>query len=264
MHETQRMTKTATLLAIDAGNTRTKWGLFDEQGNLLQTGATLNSQLEVATFPSSKKVIIANVAGNVVAKTLVQKFSEAEIQFATSTANACGVVNHYEVPAQLGIDRWAALIGAWHLKKTSCVVVNAGTAMTIDALIAKDNEAAFIGGMILPGLDLMQNSLHTGTAQLPSVTENALNLGDFFGKNTHEAMVNGTLAATIGAISIFFASFVHKTQIKPQVLLSGGNAKLIQQNFFKEGQPNTVMESIETVENLVLHGLFWLHETRTP
>lgn len=252
------MTQTATLLAIDAGNTRTKWGMFDAQGNLLETGATLTTQLEKTHFPKAKKVMIANVAGEAIANILAQKFENIEIVFAKASAIACGVENNYEVPTQLGIDRWAALIGAWHLKKTCCVVVNAGTAMTIDALIAKENQAEFIGGMILPGLDLMQKSLHTGTAQLPNVTEYALNQGDFFGKNTQEAIVNGTLAAAIGAINTFCASVKNTTQITPQVLLSGGNAGVIEQNFFKEDQPNTVMKSIEIVEHLVLHGLFRL------
>lgn len=257
------MTQTATLLAIDAGNTRTKWGVFDAQGNLLQTGATLNTQLEKATFPAAKKVMVANVAGEKIATLLKQKLEKTEVAFAKSSASACGIKNGYETPEQLGIDRWAALIGAWHLKKTSCVVVNAGTAITIDALIANGtqaefNKAEFIGGMILPGLDLMQKSLHTGTAQLPSVTENALNTGNIFGKNTQQAMVNGALAAATGAINTMRSAVQNMYHQTPQIILSGGNADLIQQNFFKEDQPNTVMESIEIIENLVLHGLFRL------
>lgn len=252
------MTQTATLLAIDAGNTRTKWGVFDAQGNLLQTGATLNSQLENTHFPAAKKVIIANVAGEKIAAMLKQQLEKTEVTFAKSSASACGIKNGYETPEQLGIDRWAALIGAWHLKKTSCVVVNAGTAITIDALITKENHAEFIGGMILPGLDLMHKSLHTGTAQLPSDTENALNTGNIFGKNTQQAMVNGALAAAIGAINTMRSTIKNTYHQTPQVILSGGNADLIQQNFFKEDQPNTVMESIEIIENLVLHGLFRL------
>lgn len=111
------MTQTATLLAIDAGNTRTKWGAFDAQGNLLETGAALNSQLDEVNFPTAHRVMIANVAGEAHAKKLTQKLTGAEVTFATASAEACGILNGYENPSQLGIDRWAALIGAWHLKK---------------------------------------------------------------------------------------------------------------------------------------------------
>lgn len=249
------MTQTAILLAIDAGNTRTKWGVFDAQGRLLETGAALNSQLDEINFPTANRVMIANVAGEAHANMLAKKLAGAEIIFAKATAEACGVLNGYENPAQLGIDRWAALIGAWHLKNTSCVVVNAGTAITIDALIAKENHAEFVGGMIMPGLQLMQKSLHNGTAALPNITENALSAGSIFGKNTQQAMFNGALAAAIGAINIMCNAVQKTYQQTPEIVLSGGSAALIKQNFFKDGQPNTVMESIEIIENLVLGGL---------
>lgn len=252
------MTQTATLLAIDAGNTRTKWGVFDAQGNLLETSAALNSQLDVINFPTTNRVMIANVAGEAHANLLAKKLAGAEVIFATATAEACGILNGYEDPSQLGIDRWAALIGAWHLKKTSCVVVNAGTAITIDALIAKENKAKFIGGMILPGLNLMQKCLHVGTAGLPNVTEYALNDSGFFGKNTQQAIMNGTWAAAIGATNTFYNAVKNTYQQTPICILSGGSAAQLKQNFFKDGQPNTVMKSIEIIENLVLKGLFRL------
>lgn len=258
------MTQTATLLAIDAGNTRTKWGAFDAQGHLLNTGAALNSQLDEINFPTANRVMIANVAGEAHANMLAKKLAGAEVTFATATAEACGILNSYENPAQLGIDRWAALIGAWRLKKTSCVVVNAGTAMTIDALIVQENQAKFIGGMILPGLQLMQKSLHVGTAALPNVTEFALNDGGFFGKNTQQAIINGTWAAAIGAMSTFYEAVKSTYQQTPMCILSGGSAAQLQQNFFKEHQPNTVMD-LEVINHLVLHGLCWLsHKSNTP
>lgn len=252
------MTQTATLLAIDAGNTRTKWGVFDAQGNLLETGAALNSQLDEINFPTANRMMIANVAGEAHAKLLTQKLAGAEVTFATASAEACGILNGYENPSQLGVDRWAALIGAWHLKNASCVVVNAGTAITIDALIAKENKAEFVGGMILPGLNLMQKSLHVGTAVLPNVTEYSLNDSGFFGKNTQKAIINGTWAAAIGATYTFYNAVKNTYQQTPICILSGGSAAQLKQNFFKDEQPNTVMESIEIVENLVLNGLFRL------
>ena len=68
----------------------------------------------------------------------------------------CGVRNGYAKPAQLGSDRWAALIAAWHLVQRKCLVVDSGTATTIDTL---SGQGEFVGGLILPGVELMQRSL---------------------------------------------------------------------------------------------------------
>ena len=68
----------------------------------------------------------------------------------------CGVRSSYADPARLGADRWAALIGARHLYQGACVVVNAGTTMTVDAL---SSESIFLGGCIVPGFELMRRAL---------------------------------------------------------------------------------------------------------
>ena len=80
-----------------------------------------------------------------------------------SQAEQCGVRSSYAEPAQLGADRWAALIGARRRYAGPCAVVNAGTTMTVDALSA---EGIFLGGFIVPGLELMREALARNTAQL--------------------------------------------------------------------------------------------------
>jgi type III pantothenate kinase len=110
----------------------------------------------------------------------------------------CGVRNLYEEPQRLGADRWAALIAARHLHPGAALVVCAGTATTADIL---DHEGTFQGGLILPGLDLMLQSLARNTAQLP------LAVGRFAGlpRNTADAIVSGCLHAQAGAIERMFA-----------------------------------------------------------
>jgi len=247
-----------TLLAIDAGNTRVKWGLFDAVGNLLETNACLHEDFEKVIFPSASKTIISNVADKSVAEKIKAKLTNSsDIEWLISQQNACGVFNSYDTPNQLGTDRWAALIGAWYLKKSSCIVVNAGTAITIDALIAKNNCAEFIGGVILPGFNLMQNSLHLGTAKLPKITENlTLACDSLLGKNTLEAIQYGSLAAILGAIKQIHLAVTKQTQQSPAIILSGGDAKIISQPLTKEIMPNTVIYNMDIIENVVLHGLF--------
>jgi len=250
-----------TLLAIDAGNTRVKWGLFDAAGNLLETKAYLYQELENAHFPTASRTIISNVAGKAAADAIKNKLAhETDVEWLIAQQNACGVFNGYDTPSQLGTDRWAALIGAWHLKKSTCIVVNAGTAITIDALIAKNNRAEFIGGLILPGFHLMQNSLHTGTAKLPKVSENFSkeNLNFLLGKNTKEAMQYGSVAAILGAITQVHLTVTKQTQQSPIIIVSGGDAGIIHHTLAKETIPYTVKYSIDTIEHVVLHGLYRL------
>ena len=87
-----------------------------------------------------------------------------------ATPEAAGVRNGYARPAQLGADRWAALVGAWNQERRPCLVVNAGTALTIDVLLEdpeRPGHGYFAGGCILPGFDLMRGALNRHTAQLP-------------------------------------------------------------------------------------------------
>src|SRR6185436_9837669 len=79
-----------------------------------------------------------------------------EVQWLTSRHEQCGVRNAYGEPSQLGTDRWASLIAAWRFVRGAALVVNAGTAVTIDML---DATGVFRGGVILPGLALMASAL---------------------------------------------------------------------------------------------------------
>ena len=120
-------------------------------------------------------------------------------EWLTATDAACGVTNRYARPAQLGADRWASLVAAWRrsnltdLFPPACIVVNAGTAVTIDAL---DSDGVFRGGLILPGIALMLQALAENTSGLRVAT------GAFreFPDNTADAIFSGAIQAVCGAI----------------------------------------------------------------
>ena len=157
-------------------------------------------------------------------------------QFITSQSEQCGVRNSYAVPAQLGSDRWAALIAAWHRVGGACLVVGCGTATTIDAL---SDRGEFIGGLILPGIELMQRSLTVGTAQLQAMD------GGYaaFPRNTADAILSGAIQAGCGAIQRQHALL---GKADAPVLLSGGAAQRLQPHI---GLPVVMMD------NPVLQGL---------
>lgn len=258
------------ILAIDAGNTRIKWGLFNTSGIMVEQGACLHAELAMMTFPDASQVVISNVAGDAIQiqlKTLLA--NNAAIHCVSAQPKACGVSNHYRQPETLGCDRWAALIAAWHIKQATCVVVNAGTAVTIDALSVSlqgddkhsQKQADFIGGLILPGLDLMQQSLGIATAQLPKEPLKSHSIPEkypveIFAANTVDAIYAGALHAISGAIYLMLRQLGQQSKHTPYILLSGGNASIIYNQMVKENLIDDMATQAVIVDNLVLQGLF--------
>ena len=242
------------LLVIDIGNTRTKWALVDATGRLQESEVCLNTDIAQASFPIAQatKVLIANVAGEAMAKQLGQLLSPLPVHFVTVKTNACGVKNQYA--ANLGIDRWAALIAAWHRTKHATVVVNAGTAITIDALA----DGVFLGGTIMPGLHLLRASLRQNAAQL--------DVGDGayaeFPINTSDAVETGCLNAVLGAIHLMQKRLEKRSGWLPKLVISGGDARHIAQALNAQAA-NTGTKQVIIIENLVLQGLVLL-EKETP
>jgi type III pantothenate kinase len=239
----------APILAIDAGNSRIKWGLADSNGWLrrawLATADAASIGDALAQLPVPTRIVISNVAGPLVRDALTQATAGYGVAplWVRGRDRQCGVRSGYADPAQLGADRWAALIGAWRLYGRACVVVNAGTTMTVDAL---SGEGVFLGGVIVPGLDLMRASLDSGTAQLK------LQTGAFyyFPDNTADAITSGALNALAGTIDRMLGYMEQTGQRNdggaPLIVLSGGAANLIQPR---------LSEKTELVDNLVLEGL---------
>ena len=163
------------LLCIDSGNSKTKWAVFNSAGEIVNFGSGLNSELADLAFPSAsayQRIIVSNVAGAAHQASIINRLTnkQAPMHTVQSPDVMAGLRNHYQVAQALGSDRFAAMMAAYCMQKTSCVVVSAGTAVTIDALSVHGAQADFLGGWILPGLHLMQQSLTQATAQLPKTS----------------------------------------------------------------------------------------------
>ena len=234
------------ILAIDCGNSRLKWGLH-ANGRWLSTGAVPVAELAGLAkswkrIAATDEVIVANVAGRSVRRGLESFFARRSLSptWVEAKRRECGVTNGYAKPAQLGADRWAALIGAWSILRGACLVVAAGTATTADVL---RGDGTFAGGAILPGLELMKRSLARDTAGLP------LAKGRFSGepRNTADAIETGCLLAQAGAIERVFATM----EPGAACVLAGGAASRIAPHL---GIP------VRVVDNLVLEGLVRIAE----
>jgi type III pantothenate kinase len=233
------------ILAVDAGNSRVKWALHDGR-SFVHEGWAMHADLDAldaqwSSLPAPSTIVIANVAGDGIGRMLRESLGRWKTvpRWVSSARSQCGVSNRYDEPSQLGIDRWAALIGARKISSDPCVVVNAGTAMTVDALTA---TGEFIGGIIVPGFELMHETLAVHAAQLSAER------GKFtpFPLTTRDAITSGAIQALCGAIERMRDAMLTVGDREPVLIFSGGAGELVARYM---GRP------VRIVDKLVLEGL---------
>ncbi len=234
------------ILLIDAGNTRIKWRLVAPNGEAgwIAEGVLVHEEIAslrrvFRTHPGIERVFGCNVAGPQVAGHVANLAAAAGLspQWLQPGEQCCDVRNLYDNPAQLGADRWAALIGARTVHAGAALVVTAGTATTVDLLSA---AGEFRGGLILPGVDLMLRALASRTAQLPLAS------GRFSPtpRNTADAIHSGCLQAQAGAVERMFRQIAGEPDA---ICLLGGGAA--------DSFADLLELPLRRIDNLVLVGL---------
>ena len=247
---------TNKVLAIDAGNTRIKWGLHDGRDWFLRGAAASADVAGGDTFrdlPKSSdidQIVASNVAGPSVATEIEDqlRFFGKPISFISAHAAQCGVVNGYDTPTQLGSDRWAALIAAHRAASgapRAQLVMMAGTALTVDALTA---DGRFLGGIIVPGVMLMHGALNRGTARLPE----AIGQHQIFPTSTVNAITSGAIEACTGAVQRMYARLTGEIGALPDCIGSGGAIALLTPH---------LSFPVSINDNLVLDGLLVIART---
>lgn len=235
------------LLVIDIGNTRTKWALAGDDGKLTELEVCMNADIATSNLGAAAhkadRALIANVAGEAMAQQVSQLLAPLQAEFISVTKQACGLLNA-DYPT-LGSDRWSALIAVRQRVKQAVLVVNAGTAITMDAL---DSRGVFLGGTIMPGLHLMQATLANNTAQL-KVGEGAMH---DFPKNTQDAIETGCLNAVAGAVGVMLKRLEKHSGWLPKLVMSGGDAYKVAEAL------NLNSKQVIIMEYLVLQGLVLL------
>lgn len=245
------------ILTIDAGNTRTKWAIFNDANAVIAHGAFNNVELtsSPAQWADCDLVVISNVAGDAVAVKLKAMLSPTVRQHWVNAAESgFGIRNRYERPERLGCDRWAAMVGARQYAGQSCLVVNAGTALTIDALLREPatNSHVFAGGVIIPGWHLMRQALLQGTQGIqPVLTENKAGTYVDLPTNTEDAIYTGALLAMTGAIEHMSMRLQRQADEAIHCMLGGGDAHLLAERL----AGSAVISDIVVIEDLVLRGL---------
>lgn len=220
------------LLAIDIGNTRLGLGIWDSDGihdtqrvALDQPDAWRPALQEAwgAMDARTRAVVIASV--NPLSTVRVQTLVEA-----VSGLAALRVRDDLPLPMPLdienglevGVDRVCSAAAAFERIGGACAVASFGTAITVDCVSA---DGRFLGGAILPGLQMCCDALHDCTAQLPRVKPRVPT--DVFAKNTHDAIVNGVSYGVLGALREIVERFATELREWPKLVITGGNAGLM-------------------------------------
>ena len=217
-------------LLIDAGNTNLKWAISQngEMSAVEQMGYADNDFMaalpQLWSLPTApQRVLLATVTSKERVQALrrwVESSWHLPLELVLARAQACGVVNGYAQPGQLGADRWAALIAARHLLPGAAVcIVDCGTATTVDVM---DAEGRHRGGVIVPGLGLMRASLFKNTAGVRGDVNAAA--GGLLAGDTQVAVCAGSLQATVGLVERLQREVGEMLGVPLSVILCGGDA----------------------------------------
>lgn len=230
-------------LAIDIGNTRLKWGLFEGK-ELRETGAGEAENLEnlfaEANNQNIKNVILSNV-GKELKKDLEKRFRDRYFFINLDQNTPLPFRNAYKSPGSLGKDRLAAIAGAAHyFPGEHALVIDIGTAITFDYLSA---DGCFEGGNISPGMAMRYQSMYLFTARLPLIETTAV--AEFWGQDTKAAMESGVINGILFEIEGYIR-YLEDRLTDFKILLTGGGADYFAKKLKSE---------IFVDHNLVLTGL---------
>lgn len=253
-----------TFLALDVGNTRLKWALYDAarpRATLLAQGAEFLENIDKLADGDWRAVAQPDtMLGCIVAGDAIKRRVESQLEerwdtddyfrprWVVASGQEAGLTNGYDHPARLGADRWVAMIGAWQWMRSRLaagapnqplVVVMVGTAVTVEAV---DTSGRFLGGLILPGHGIMLRALESGTAGLHVPTGEVTE----FPTNTSDALTSGGTYAIAGAVRRMHHHLHQRTGVLPLVVMTGGAGwKML---------PSMGME-VELIDSLIFDGL---------
>lgn len=222
----------APVIVIDLGNTNTKVATWQE--NSVRTVLSVPTgnvpafqEAFLAHQQGGKKRPVATIIGSVVPASLAAIQSHVAL---VQDREALVIGDNLPLPLEVsvkdsksvGVDRVCQAAAAYDRLQTGCTVVSFGTAVTIDLV---DDEGVFLGGAILPGVQLQMLSLHEHTALLPQVEPGLPELP--YGRNSVEAIQTGVCRGLAGAVRGIVEGYATHLNRWPQVVATGGDAALM-------------------------------------
>ena len=220
---------------VDVGNTRIKWATLSG-GELVRQGSAVHrDSLDAAVaalaaeLPPRARIVAANVAGERMAerlRALVATRRGSSLELVTPSAERFGVRCAYAQPSKLGVDRWVAVLAAYHAARGAACAIDAGTAVTFDAV---DAAGSHLGGLILPSAPLLAAALDRNTSNIgdtaaaPAVARGL----ELLGRNTDAAVGHAAWLALSAALDRAVATVERALGARPVVYLTGGDAEAL-------------------------------------
>lgn len=215
-------------LLIDIGNTNLRWahhhtGQLDTAQTLRHSGGVpLDLLADWESLPTPARILVSNVGGEAVADALQRvtcAYWGLEPEFVRTRTEQDGVRIAYADPARFGVDRWLTLIAAHAEARQATLILDAGTAATFDLLLG---DGRHLGGLILPGIEMMRTSLLAGT-QIPRIASEPV--GDPWASDTGAAVAAGSVQALAALAGRLFDRLAVESGEVPRLLLTGGDAE---------------------------------------
>lgn len=216
------------LLVIDIGNTSITFGLFHDKKLKriwrFPTKKTAGYKYFSKTLPKTtlKGAIISSVVPeiNSAIKKSIRLTCKVDPIF-VNHKNA-GIKIGYPKPKEIGADRLVDAVAAWNKYKSSCIIVDFGTATTLDFI---DSRGYYMGGSIAPGILLANKALSDAASKLPKI--NVVATKRMVPKTTISAMQTGVYQGYIGLTEHLIKMTIKEIGGKPKIIATGGLAPLI-------------------------------------
>ena len=219
------------MMLLDIGNSAVKWAL-QERGEMTHRGRFIHQADDFpgladaawSALPKPAGLAVANVAGIGMERSVVA-WAEAHWavtpQFVRVTGQVAGVTNAYSDPGTLGIDRWTAMIAAYHEYAGPVCVIDCGTAITIDVV---DVDGQHRGGLIAPGIGMMKQSLLNETAEIRTASVTESQPVTLLARGTREAVNKGVIYMGSAMIDRVLADIVAEYGEQTALVITGGDA----------------------------------------
>ncbi len=239
-------------LCIDQGNSRTKVALMTDEGKIVYhfiykhfSSADVERLFDLYDIQDS---IISSVVD--IEAATVNALSRRSTHFVLFDHNTpVPIINSYDTPATLGLDRLAAAVGAKSIcPNENLLIIDVGSAITYDFVSA---EGEYMGGNIAPGLKMRFTILQQMTKKLPYVDVDENELIPLFGKNTRDAIAAGVIRGVAYEVKGYMRTLREKMP-HFQTFLTGGNASYVLNNVRKS---RTEQRNLNYEKHLVLIGL---------
>lgn len=212
--------KSVSVLLIDAGNSRLKWQLRDAGDIVAEGFAGYDGQLP-ESLPLADKVLVAAVCDALPLKTALQARTADVVWLDQTPADYPGFRHCYPEPSRLGVDRWLAMLGARRWQQGPLLVVDAGTALTID-LLSADNEHQ--GGFIVPGMGLAAGALFSNTSRVRPYDDELHDGGTVPGQDTLSCVLAGVKRQQRALVASVVSDYPEHS-----LLITGGDGQWLAQ-----------------------------------